>query len=95
MVRAVEKIILVVRCSGELIGKFRIDEDVAGGAGATATAQCKELIDAAFPDHLHDGVAFLALERQSFAATGRDVDSHHARASWSLVSNFKVNNAPS
>ncbi len=72
MTRAVEQIVLVLTHWWQALHKGFVDVDVTRRAGAAASAQSKKLVDLAFANELHDGVALLARDMFLFAFAGHD-----------------------
>src|SRR3546814_13515124 len=83
VLRAVEKIILVVAHWRQFVGEGRIDMDVAGRAGATAAAKRKQLVEAVVAEHLHQRAAVLALQSVCGPlSTDRNGSASHRASGW-------------
>src|SRR3546814_2914430 len=69
MVGTVEQVVLILADRGQAVGEGRVDEDMAGRAGAAAAAQRQQFVKAVVADDLHHGKAALRLHRLFFART--------------------------
>lgn len=57
VIRAVEQIVFVFGHRGQLVGKGRVNVDMAGGAAAATAAQSQQFIIAIVANHFHDRAA--------------------------------------
>jgi len=79
MIRAVEKIVLVLFHLGKFGRKIRIDMHMARRAGATPAAQRKEFVEPIVPDHFHNGEAAIRVDCFFLAGAIDDYELGHGQ----------------
>ena len=77
IIGSVEQIIFILAHRRKLVSKGRIDMDMAGGAGAAASAQREQLVNPTVPDNLHDRKTVTPFQNNGLTFTGNNVEFGH------------------